>query len=74
MKFSKGTHITSNNPLYQRWCSTAIDMAVEYGIQIETKMQYDENFDFQSIYFEVDGHRFECLKDLRKALELKIFL
>jgi hypothetical protein len=74
MKFPKGTNITSNNPLYQKWCATAIEMTVEYGIQIETQMQYDDNSEFQSLYFEVDGHRFECLKDLRRALENKAFL
>jgi hypothetical protein len=73
MKFPKGTHITTNNLLYQRWCAAALDMTVEYGIQVEAKCQFGGN-EYQSLYFEVDGHRFECLKDLRRALENKVFL
>ena len=74
MKFPKGTTITANSPLYQKWCAVALDATVEYGIEIETNLHWDEVNDIQSLYFEIDGHQFECLKDLRRALELKTFL
>ena len=73
MKFPKGgVHISTADPLYQRWCLVALEMTVEYGIEVETKLLYEEYGWW--LYFEIDGHKFECAKDLRRALENKAFL
>jgi hypothetical protein len=74
MKFPQNTFITNQDPIYQKYCNAAIDMAVEYGILIETKKEWNDEEKIQYLYFEVDGHRFGCLRDLRRALENKSFL
>jgi hypothetical protein len=74
MKLDMGTFITENHPLFKLWETAGLNMTVEYGIRVQIILTGPTVDEVQRLYFKVDNYEFECLKDLRKALENKAFL
>jgi len=61
--------------IYKLWRDAADKLSLETGIFIQVKQQYDRQYPvFNRIYFVVDGHEFENLTDLKKAVSNKAFL
>jgi hypothetical protein len=56
------------------WQNAADQMSLESGIFIRIGMEYEYYPIFNRIFFKVEGHEFENLTDLKKALSLKAFL
>jgi len=56
------------------WTDAADQMSLEYGIFVELRYKVADNLVPEHIWFEVMGHQFESLADLRKALNNKAFL
>jgi hypothetical protein len=62
--------------------NAALEMTVEYGVYVKVVAKWDGNVSdhqkefvpINEIVFEVMGHQFDSLRDLRKALENKTFL
>lgn len=57
-----------------RWKEIAMTISMEYGIFVDVLVTRGDNLVPKQLQFEVMGHKFESLIDLRKALELKAFL
>ncbi len=56
------------------WRNEAINLSMEHGIFIEVKFELGNDLVPIRIWFELMGHQFESLIDLRKALANKAFL
>ena len=74
------------NKVYERWVQVAHQISMEYGVMVQVKVEYNnppdlslpdpwgDNLKPTRIYFKVDMHEFEGLKDLKKALDNKAFM
>jgi hypothetical protein len=56
------------------WVKAADDLSMEHGIFIQANWSVTNGLCLDKIWFEVMGHKFESLMDLRKALNNKAFL
>jgi hypothetical protein len=74
MNIPKHIHLSSKD--FQNWREKAQEMSLEYGIFVELVYTNRNNQtpELESIQFKVMGHTFDSLKDLRKALDNKVFL
>lgn len=50
-----------------------VEILMEYDILVEIKSDWNEQEHTYHIYFTCGPHTFECLKDLKKALNNKAF-
>lgn len=80
MKVLKEHYLVANK-LLDAYKEAALQMTVECGIHVNVKCEMDtSNWVYPignpitHIYFEVDGHEFESLKELRTAINNKAFL
>jgi hypothetical protein len=70
----------STEKTHNLWIKAARTMSLEYGIHVKVLLDYlgdvagSPNAPDARIYFEVEDHKFGCLRDLRRALENKCFL
>ncbi len=75
MKVPKGLWIGSNSKYYEKWNEEGIRLSVEYGVFVETEINnLNDPTIHQEIYYKVGDHRFDSLKDLKKALRNRAFL
>jgi hypothetical protein len=75
MKLLIDHHFAPHGRFHSIWEEAGYQVTCEYGVMIKT--QYAPSKDsryIEEIWYEVKGHRFECLKDVRKALEMKVLL
>lgn len=73
MKFSEKSNVIVNGELYNSWVAAANKLTIEYGIFVET-WHVTNKTKVKELYYKIGDHRFECLKDVRKAIRLKSFL
>jgi hypothetical protein len=77
MKLSR-SQFFSGSELDNLWQKAALDMTLEYGIIVKANHEWvegnTEGDNFIHLFFQVKDLKFECLKDLRKALNNKAFL
>ena len=59
-----------NHPLWQMFQQAGRKLSIEYGVII--RLYFDE--DARRMYYMIDDHEFDSVKDLRKALRLRSFL
>ena len=65
----------ANNISFKVWEDAARQMSLETGIYIAVDFDYFPGEMYvKRVYFEVDGHQFESLNDLKKAITNKLFL
>lgn len=61
-----------SHPLWKEWEAGAYRMAVEYGVSVRPVKKWTSDGD--DFYYQIGDKRFDCLRNLRKALEMKSFL
>jgi hypothetical protein len=80
--------IFDNDIYIDSWYYEAAEITLKQGIIVEVALEYEDVISttgFKSgqavmttrlsrIYFKIDNHEFETLKELRRALKLKAFL
>jgi len=76
MKIPEGLSTTS--AMWDLWHATAARLSLKHNIYIEVVRASAAdtlgNVRQVAIYFKIDGHKFDSLKDLKSALKLKAFL
>jgi SRSO17 transposase len=61
--------------IVEAWERAALDMSIKYGIFVESKkVMHSTHYYVTELLFEVEGHSFECLEELERALKQKAFL
>lgn len=69
----------NKNHICEAYEQAAIKYGMEHGILIEVRYRYDDSYthdkySLTGVYFYVNNHEFEGLKDLRTALRNKAFM
>lgn len=77
MKISSKEHVLftsdASRKIQADWNAAAAQVSIEYGIMVETYYE-SEGMLLTRIFFQVMGHQFDSLRDLKKALENKAFI
>jgi hypothetical protein len=61
-------------PLIDAWQNAAISIGLETGIYVSVNYEYDTYPYIRRIFFMINDHKFENLTELKRAIDLKVFL
>ena len=73
MKITLNIPTIKRDAIFKTFSDAAIEFSVEYGILIRDEFIYNYDDKYYHVYFVCNDKKFECLKDLKKALNNKAF-